>query len=328
MIIYIFIFILIVILYQQYHFKESIVFTRKFFLDNYEQNNITIDKNNHTLKKNGKIINYKKINNSKLGKNINIKPITNQLLQQNNIPISKSYVWNNELSTDENLSRIQDLKFPLVTKPTKGEKGKYVTTNIMTTNELLHYVNDLKNREKIAFIEEQVSGEEYRIMVFNNDIIAITMKTAPFVVGDGIHTVDELIQTYNKKIGKYKIHTIDYNFIQQQGYSSSDIIPIGENVIITNVKNMSNGSILSYVDINTVNPINISMFKEINHILDLKLSGIDYICKDLSIPYYINGCVIEVNHAPGLEIHYDVYAENKKDELVTNIVANVFFNPL
>ena len=324
MIIYIFILILLVILYHQYHFKEGIVFTRKYFLDNYEKNNIIHDKTNHTLEKNGKLINYKQINHSKLGKNINIKPITNQLLDQNNIPVSKSYTWNNELSTDENISRAQNLKFPLVVKPIDGEKGYGVTTNIMTTEELLYCVNDLKKQHKFAFMEEQATGNEYRIMVLQDTIIGITMKTSPFVIGDGIHTLDELITNYNNKIKIYKIHTIDYKFIQKQGYTASDIIPLGEKVIITNVKNMSNGSTVSYVDINTVNPINISMFKEINHILDLKLSGIDYICEDLSIPYYLNGCVIEVNPAPGLDIHYDVYPDNKKDDLINTIVDNMF----
>jgi D-alanine-D-alanine ligase-like ATP-grasp enzyme len=88
---------------------------------------------------------------------------------------------------------------------------------------------------------------------------------------------------------------------------------------------MSNGSTITYVDINTVHPINISLFKKINHILDLKLSGIDYICEDLSIPYYVNGCVIEVNPKPGLEIHYDVYPENEKNDLLNTIIDNVFY---
>jgi hypothetical protein len=65
MVIYIFILILLVFVYQYYHIKEGINFTRKFFLDNYDKNNIILDKKNETLEKNGKIIGYKKINNSK-----------------------------------------------------------------------------------------------------------------------------------------------------------------------------------------------------------------------------------------------------------------------
>jgi cyanophycin synthetase len=323
MILYIFIFLLLAVLvYHIYHIKEGIVFTRSYFLDNYEKNNILIDRENETLEKNGKIINYKKINNK--NGNIDIKPLTNKILQQNDIPISKSYTWNNESSDQENISNIQQLHFPLVVKPTQGEKGYGVTTNITTPEELIDCVNDLKKQDKIAFIEEQATGKEYRIMVFNDTIIGITMKSSPFVTGDGTHTINELIDQYNQQTKRYTIHTVDYNFIQKQGYTTSDVVPLDKKVIITNVKNMSNGSIVTYVDIGTVHPLNISLFQKINRVLDLKLSGIDYICEDLSIPYYLSGVVIEVNPHPGLDIHYDVYPDDKKDDFVSNIVDNVF----
>jgi hypothetical protein len=34
--------------------------------------------------------------------------------------------------------------------------------------------------------------------------------------------------------------------------------------------------------------------------------------------------VIEVNPHPGLDIHYDVYPDDKKDELISTIVDNAF----
>ena len=313
--------ILVILLYQHYYIKEGLNFTHRYFVDHYEKNNIIFDKTNHILEKDGKIINYNNLKST----SIISKPITNQILQEHGIPVSKSYIWNNEITSNENISNIQHLKFPLVIKPSRGEKGRHVTTNIMTTTELLKYVNDLKKRGKIPFIEEQANGKEYRIMVLNDTIIGITMKTSPFIIGDGTHTIDELIHQLNSTKSKtHKIHTVDYKWIKKQGYSSSDILSLGEKVIITNVKNMSNGSIITYVDINTVNPINLSMFKQINKILNLKLSGIDYICEDLSIPYYLNGCVIEVNINPGVNIHYTVQPSTQKDNLINSIINQVF----
>ena len=79
MILYIFIFLLLAVLvYHIYYIKEGIVFTRSYFLDNYETNNILLDRENETLEKNGKIINYKKINNK--NGNIDIKPLTNKMI--------------------------------------------------------------------------------------------------------------------------------------------------------------------------------------------------------------------------------------------------------
>ena len=201
--------------------------------------------------------------------------------------------------------------------------SKNIICNITNTDELLRCIDKLTNKNIEILIEEQAIGKEYRIMVFNDNIIGITMKTPPFIIGDGINTINNLINTYNDtKLKKYKIHTIDYNYIKKQGYDINDIVPLNKKIIITNVANMTNGSIVDYVDISNVNPINISLFKEINNILNLKLSGIDYICEDLTIPYYLNGCIIEVNEKPGLNIHYAVYP--KKKELLDNVIYNIF----
>jgi cyanophycin synthetase len=329
MIIYLYVLSVIVITYYLYKkiftLREGILFTSSYFLDKYKKDDILIDRENITLERYGKKINYKNINNITDHRFINNKSLTNNLLYKNSIPVSNSYTWNNNLSSEKNLEFTNSLQFPLVVKPIKGEKGYGVTTDITSNAELLQHINNLKNQDKEVLIEEQVKGKEYRIMVFNNNIIGITMKTPPSVIGDGENTINQLITNYNnKKIKKFNIHTIDYNYIKKQGYDINDILSQGEKIIITNVANMSNGSVVEYVDINNVNPVNISLFKKINNILGLKLSGIDYICEDLTIPYYLDGCVIEVNPAPGLDIHYSVYPENKREELLDNVIHNVF----
>jgi len=322
----IYILILLFLLYQQVYPKEGILFRKPYLLKKYKKENIILDKENTTLEKDGKKINYKQINTiTDDNWFIDIKPITNNVLRQNNIPVSKSYTWNNALSSDENLLHVQHLNFPLVVKPTNGQQGYGVTTDIMTKDELLECVTKLTTKNKEVLIEEQATGKEYRITVFNDNVIGITMKTHPFITGDGIHSVDELIAAYNDQAGDFKIHTVDYNYIKHQGYLATDILPPNEKIIITHVANMSNGSIVSYVDINTVHPLNISLFKQINRVLGLKLSGIDYICEDLSIPYHLSGCVIEVNPKPGIDIHYNVFPDDKKESFLDTIIHNLFY---
>ena len=329
MIIYIYIISVIVIthyLYKKFFtLREGILFTSSYFLDKYKKDDILIDRVNNTLERYGKKINYKNINNISDHRFINNKSLTNNLLYKNSIPVSNSYTWDNNLSSEENLQFTNSLQFPLVVKPIKGEQGYGVTTDITSNAELLKHINNLKNQDKELLIEEQAKGKEYRIMVFNDNIIGITMKIPPSIIGDGENTVIQLIRNYNNINKKeYHIHTIDYNYIKKQGYDRNDILEKGEKIIITNVANMHNGSVVKCVDINTVNPVNISLFKKINNVLGLKLSGIDYICQDLTIPYYLDGCVIEVNTKPSFNIHYNVYPDNKKKELLDNVIHNLF----
>ena len=126
---------------------------------------------------------------------------------------------------------------------------------------------------------------------------------------------------YNKTLKLYKIHTVDYDYIQQQGYIKKDILPNGVKLKLTNVANMSNGSQIQNVDLGSIHPMNVMMFKNINQLLNYKISGIDYL-GDLTVPYMLMGSVIEVNPAPGINIHYTVV--KNKNTFLKSIVDNLF----
>jgi D-alanine-D-alanine ligase-like ATP-grasp enzyme len=249
---------------------------------------------------------------------INEKSIVKQLLIENNIPTAPFYMWNPDLSDDENLAHIT-LKRPLVVKPDFGEKGLQVSTNIIDDATIIKKVNEIG---RPVLIEEQIQGyKEYRVTVLNDAVIGATEKITASVTGDGTHTVLELIDAYNQSLNMYKIHTVDYDYIQQQGYQKHDVLPTGFHLTLTNVANMSNGSQIKEVDITTIHPINIMLFTHINRILKYTLSGIDYL-GDLAVPYTLMGSVIEVNSNPGIDIHYTVVKHKKA--FLTSIVDNLF----
>jgi len=324
MLIYIFIIVLLFYVYQKYFIiKEGIMFSSYYFKKKYEEDSITINIENKTLEKDNVTINFRLNETTKNFSIINKKPIINDILSKPDIPVSKSYLWDKNIPLDENLKHVQELNFPFVVKPPSGEKGHGVTTDIVSIDGLLAKINSMSNKN--VFIEEQAMGKEYRIMVINDTIIGITMKSPPSIIGDGQNSIDNLINNYNKtKKDIFKIHTIDNEYIKQQGYTIDDVLPLNQKLIVTNVSNMSNGSHVTYIDIDYVHPINIMLFKKINRVLDLKISGIDFICEDISLPYYLNGVVLEVNHNPGLGIHYNVYPDDKKENLTNSVIDAMF----
>jgi cyanophycin synthetase len=209
------------------------VFTKPFFIDKYEADHIVLDKENTTLEKNGNKINYKHLNDTGnyTKRDRNNKAFIKSILAKNNIPVSKSYTWNTNLSPEENAQHIRELTPPYVLKPIWGEKGHGVVTDI-TPAEVLPRIEKLKNKK--ILIEEQAMGKEYRIMVLNDTIVGITMKSPPQVTGDGESTVKHLIASYNAtKLPKYQIHTIDYRYIKKQGYTASDVLPLNKKLTIT-----------------------------------------------------------------------------------------------
>jgi len=284
----------------------------------FKQHNISNDKVNSTLTYQNKTVPYKNANLIAIDE----KSIVKKILIENNIPTAPFYMWNTFISDDENLAHIK-LQRPLVIKPNIGEQGIQVSTNIIDDADIINKVNKINSQ---VLIEEQIRGyKEYRVTVLNDVIIGATEKKNASVTGDGRHTILELINVYNQSLKMYKIHTIDYNYIRQQGFQKHDVLPTGFHLILTNVANMSNGSQIQEVDINTIHPINILLFQNINRILKYTLSGIDYL-GDLGVPYTLMGSVIEVNPEPGIDIHYTV-VKNKRTFL-TSIVDNLFSQEL
>jgi cyanophycin synthetase len=311
-------FILLMICFFYSTYREGLNLRKKEYDSFFEENNIQNDKKKSILTYQGKSVKYKYLNKDTY---INDKSIVKKILFDNAIPTSNYYVWNPSISNDDNLSNLSFMKRPLVIKPDIGEQGLNVTTDILKDEDIIKKVNKLLEMNAKVLIEEQVQGyKEYRVTVLNDTIIGATEKISASITGDGAHTILELVDEYNK--GKsYKIHTVDYDYVKQQGYRKQDILPNGVKLKLTNVANMSNGSQIQNVELDSIDPMNVMMFKQINQLLNYEVSGIDYL-GDLSVPYLLMGSVVEVNPAPGIDIHYNVV--KNKNTFLKSIVDNLF----
>jgi len=322
------VFIIIILFYYyfiNYKIHEGVVFGMPYFLEHYKENNIVFDEENRTLlSSSGQKISYKNHFNSKQGDiNCNDKALTSSILQKNNINVPRFIVWNNNISNQTNLTLIKrQLIYPLVAKPTQGTQGYGVKTNITNETDLLNHIQYLLKRrenEKII-VEEYKKGNDYRIMVFNNEIIGVVKRDLPYVMGDGKNNLEYLIKEH--KYSKHKIHNVDFNMLREQNVTFETIISSNKKIYLSKVSNYHNGASIDNIPLVNVHPENIEMFKKVNQVLDVKLSGIDFITTNISVPYYLEGVIIEVNERPDLQIHYDI-TENKKD-FIKKYVDKIF----
>ena len=282
--------------------------------------------NDFEISKNNKSYKLCEINSNK-GKTITLdKYKTNNVLSKNNINVCNYYLWNNKSSNEENLKNINNkLKFPVVIKYIYGQKGEDIFPNIYTNDEIICKIKFLNNKNKnYIIIEQQEFGDKYRIFISFDKIIYIQKHNIPQIIGDGKSTIYELIKNYPpidlQKQYDFKLHSIkniDNNLIKNQGYNLHEILDKNKKLYATSVVNYHNGSIIEDIDINTVHQSNIIMFKNINKIVDLNISGIDFITNDITIPN--NGKVIEVNAGPG----YDLV---KHKETINKKLINSLFN--
>ena len=320
--------IIIVIYYVQKPTIEGVTFREKCMVDGLNRNNIVVNSDNKLISNHTQNIYYGSHFNSKKGdKNCNDKIVTNKLLKNANISVPESYIWNTLLSTSTNLYNINKLKYPLVVKPNKGTQGYGITTNIKNESQLLNAINPLLNKQhsrQRIIIEEHYHGDNYRIMVFNKEIMGIVKRDNPYVIGDGTSRLNELIKQH--KTSKYKIHEIDVPYIKSQGVHLNSIIPNNEKIIVSKVNNYHNGAPIYNIPLHKVHPDNITMFKKTAQVLGINLTGIDYMTKNLMVPHYTDGIIIEANERPDLAIHCDSSTTQENNNFIDKFLNLVFKN--
>jgi cyanophycin synthetase len=293
-------------------FEGLVNFHHYYFSKYYEDEGIVLDTTNKTLSKNGKLIHYKKsMNNTASAMICDKKNLASEILLKNNIPAPNYIIWNFNKNTTLNINSISKLKKPLVVKPINGSQGKHVYMNNNTSIDVINSINKIrKTGITDIIIEEQIKGKSYRVLMFRGELIGVLERTPAYVVGDGKTNLRNLIASYNtNQISKNKSPTsiIAINYIREQGYTMSSIIPKGIEVILSLNINSHNGAGLKNVHISNVHKDNITMFKKICKVTNITVVGIDYISNDIGIPYYKNGGGInELNSGPAIKCHHDI----------------------
>lgn len=282
---------------------EGITFEAPFLVPYYEKHGIEINPSKKTLTKNGNSVYYGLQFNSVRSRIIaNNKLFAKRVLIKNNIPTPKYYHWNSKKSFNKNCTYITKLKFPIVIKPTLGIQGSDVYADIINMKQARPILIKLLKKTNNILIEECIQGNTYRVLVLNDTIIGVYHIQKPEISGDGVHTINYLInQLIEKSKNPLNYLQINYRKIKKQGYNMNDIPLKNKRIIITNVSNNTLYSEPLRIPIKQIHPHNIEMFLKINRVLNLNTSGIDYITHDMSIPYYEYGAVLEANPFPGIK---------------------------
>jgi hypothetical protein len=278
-----------------------------------KENGFEIDIDNFVIKKcvNNKCISKKyfslyfnNLNSHLIAKN---KPKSNKIFAENDIPVPEFWIINKG-NKDYYINDF-NLKYPCVLKPVDGMQGKDVNTFIKTKDQYIRILNTLLFKYDEIMLENQVYGDNYRIFLFNNKVIDVIKREQPFIIGNGINNIKELIEEKNnlqKNKKLFPITNISWDYILEQGYSKYSIPENIKKIFITNTINFHNGANPVRIDISKIPIQNINIFIKAHKLINLECSGIDYMSNDIYIPYYINdGHIIEINDMVDTKIHVD-----------------------
>ena len=240
------------------------------------------------------------------------KEETKNLLEASEIPVPRGRIIYDETDLQHTIDKIG---YPIVTKPVNGNHGKGATTNIRTWEDAVAGLKAAKAYGRAVICEKFITGRDYRVLVINYKFVAAALRTPASVTGDGLHTIQELIDIVNgdprrgygheKVLTAIKIDDFTMDMLAKKGYELNTILDAGEEMWLKPTANLSTGGTATDVT-DFVHPNNIFMCERIARIIGLNICGIDIMADDLSTPVSENGgSVLEVNAAPGFRMHLD-----------------------
>ncbi len=240
------------------------------------------------------------------------KEDTKNLLEAAQIPVPRGLI----IYDEEDLQRaISKLGFPLVTKPIDGNHGKGATTNLRTLEEATAGFYAAKKYSKAVICEKFIVGLDHRVLVINYKFVAAALRTPAAVTGDGVSTIQHLIDKVNsdprrgygheKTLTAIKVDEFTENILRDKNFTLDTVLEKDLELWLKPTANLSTGGTATDVT-DTVHPSNIVMAERIARIIGLDICGIDIMAPDLRDPITENGgAIIEVNAAPGFRMHLD-----------------------
>jgi cyanophycin synthetase len=238
------------------------------------------------------------------------KDLTKRLLTQCGIPVPEGQIVK---TSDEAWEAAQDIGLPVVVKPLDGNRGWGVSLDVNTEEGVRKAWVAAEKEGSEVLIERYVRGDEHRVLVVGDRVVAATRGETACITGDGTSTVEQLIDSQINTdprrgiaegfpLDLIRLHTprgeMSLLEIQRQGLEPTSVPEKGRIVVVQRNGNLNN----DVTDL--VHPEVAAVATLAARVIGLDIAGIDIVTQDISRPLEdTKGAIIEVNAGPGLLMH-------------------------
>ncbi|MFA6062484.1 MAG: cyanophycin synthetase [Gallionella sp.] len=236
------------------------------------------------------------------------KDLTKTLLQACGVPVPEGRIVSDAADAWD---AAEDIGLPVVVKPTDGNHGRGVSTELMTREEVeaAFVLADAEGSEVI--VERFVRGSEHRLLVVGGKLVAAARGEVVFLMADGVSSVRALIDEQinsDPRRGEAEEFPLDVinadttpavQFeLARQGFTADSVPVSGTQVLI-----QRNGNVACDVT-DLVHPDVAATVALAARIVGLDIAGIDLMAEDISKPLAVQGAaIVEINAGPGLLMH-------------------------
>lgn len=240
------------------------------------------------------------------------KEDTHNLLNDLGLPVPQQRMVYSRRDAVRAANRIE---YPVVVKPLNANHGRGVSINL-SDDDAVAAAFDVareKGSSRAVLIESFITGMDHRMLVVDGELVAVAKRVPGHVIGDGKHTIAELVEIVNQDprrgIGHEKVLTrieIDQQaerLLSDAELTAESVLEEGRVFYLRSTANLSTGG--TAIDVtDSVHPDNRAMAERAVMAVGLDVGGVDFLTDDISQSYKdIGGAIVEVNAAPGFRMH-------------------------
>ena len=238
------------------------------------------------------------------------KELTKELLHAAGVSVPLGRVVDN---ADDAWKVAQELGGAVVLKPKDGNQGKGVAVNMQTEAQVRAAFAVAENYGSEIIVERYLPGSDFRLLVVGDKLVAAARRDPPQVIGDGTHTIKQLVEEVNKdplrgdghatSLTKIRLDDIAIATLEKQKLTTDSVPAKGERVILRNNANLSTGGSATDVTDDVHRDMAASAVAAAK-MVGLDICGVDVVCETVYKPLEEQGGgIVEVNAAPGLRMH-------------------------
>jgi len=201
---------------------------------------------------------------------------------------------------------------PVITKPNLGSRSRHTLIHIDTPLKLIYGFTKAKKLSPLVVIEEELRGYLFRGTLVGGKLVGVVRRDQPEVVGDGVHTLKELMDKENERPERngpifHKI-IIDGDAeieLKREGITMNDIPKKGRVVTFSQKTSRGIGGTTTEVT-DIVHPENKEMLEHVGKFLKDPLVGVDFIIEDITRSWKEeqHSGIIECNSLPFIDLHH------------------------
>lgn len=241
------------------------------------------------------------------------KMVTKKLLKERSIRAPEGEIYDDVHQALSSYSRFSDIDVVIKPNSTNFGIGVSVVKKTQPKKDYAKAVEEAFRYDNSVIVEEFIHGKEYRFLIIGEEVAAILHRVPANVIGDGEHTVEELVcaknesplrgKGYKTPLEKISLGDMEKSFLEERGKNFQYIPQKGKKVFLRKISNISTGGdSIDFTD--DVSDKYKSIAVEAATAVGARICGADIIIQDIRAdPKEDNYGIIELNFNPALHIH-------------------------